>query len=68
MQYKSTENKLANVVRTTINDQHCQTIPKILRKFSIIKALYFFGLKKFLIYWDLENFHALQNLENKWKL
>ena len=30
-----------------------------LGKFSIIEALYFL---------DLENFHALQNLENKWKL
>ena len=27
-----------------------------------------FGLRKFLIYLDLEIFHALQNLENKWKL
>ena len=28
----------------------------------------FFGLRNFLIYLDLEKFHALQNLENKWKL
>ena len=37
-------------------------------KFTIVEALYFLDLEKFMIYWDLENFHALQNLENKWKL
>ena len=48
--------------KTTINDQ--KLLDYLLNslnlgKFSVIEALYFFGLRKF---------HALQNLENKWKL
>ena len=39
-----------------------------LRKIFNSSSIVFFELRKILIYWDLENFHALQNLENKWKL
>ena len=38
-----------------------------LGKLAIVEALYFLDLEIFLIYLDLEIFHALQNLENKWK-
>ena len=39
-----------------------------LRKIFNSCSIVFFGLRKFLIYLDLEIVHALQNLENKWKL
>ena len=39
-----------------------------LGKLGIVEALYFFGLRNIPDLFGLRIFHALQNLENKWKL
>ena len=71
MQYESAENKWANVGE----QQSMIKIVRLFVKFSELREnfnnwsiVFFFGLRNFLIYCDLEKFHALQNLENKWKL
>ena len=70
MQYESAENTIANVEE----QKSMFNIVRLFVKFSELRKIFnnwsivFFGLRKFLIYWDLEKFHALQNLENKWKL
>ena len=70
MQYESAENTWAKVGE----QQSMIKIVRLFVKFSELRKIFnswsivCFGLRKFLIYLDLEKFHALQNLESKWKL